>query len=191
MTQSDSEKWNAIYSKDEFSFFPPCKVLFQNLHLLPKQGQALDVACGMGRNAVALAEKGLTTTAIDISKVALDKLTKYAGQQQFDIETLAYDLTQNSLPVDGYDVIVISHYLNRELIPAIKQALNPNGLIFYQTFIKDKVEDIGPSNPDFLLDQNELLNFFNDFQIIFYREEASIGNTKEGFRNEAMVIARK
>lgn len=192
MTDSkDADKWNKVYSNNEFGFFPPCLVLHQHQHLLPETGKALDLACGMGRNAVMLARQGFETVAIDVSHVAIDKLNEYAEQEDLVITAQACDLNQTPLLKNEFDIIVISHYLNRDLIPSIKQALKKEGVIFYQTFIKQKVEDIGPSNPDYLLDENELLELFKEFQIVVYKEEALLGDTQEGFRNEAMIIARK
>ncbi len=191
MTDSDdAKKWNAIYEKNEFAFYPPCKVLHQNIHLLPKTGSALDLACGTGRNAIALAKQSLDTTAIDVSEVAISKLLNYATTENLKINALASDLNKEPLNYK-YDVIVVSHYLNRNIIPNIKSALNENGLIFYQTFIKNKVDDIGPSNPDYLLDQNELLELFKEYEVLLYREEGIVGDIEQGFRNEAMIVVKK
>ena len=76
-------------------------------------------------------------------------------------------------------------------MPQLKNAIKQNGLIFYQTFTKDKANNSGPSNPDYLLDKNELLLFFTDWKIIVYREEGSTGNINNGFRNQAMIVAQK
>lgn len=188
---TDAEKWDARYSKNEFAFFPPCKVLHQNRHLLPLTGSALELASGIGRNAVALARHGLSTIAMDISNVALNKLAEYAVQESLNIKTQACDLNSTQLPQHQFDVIVVSHYLNRDIIADIKSSLKVNGLIFYQTFIKAKTEDIGPGNPEYLLGENELLNLFKDFKLVLYREEGTVGDTHQGFRNEAMLIAQK
>lgn len=187
---ADAKKWNAIYEKNEFAFYPPCKVLHQNLHLLPKTGKALDLASGTGRNAITLARHGLETSAIDVSKIAIGKLLDYATEENLKIDAQVIDLN-NATINSQYDVIVVSHYLNRKIISNIKSALNENGLLYYQTFIKNKVDDIGPSNPDYLLEQNELLELFKEFDVLFYREEGIVGDTEQGFRNEAMIVAKK
>jgi len=41
------------------------------------------------------------------------------------------------------------------------------------------------------LAENELLHLFADLQIVVYREEGKIGDISQGFRNEALLIARK
>ncbi len=68
--------------------------------------------------------------------------------------------------------------------------------MFYQTFTKLRTgeedgNDKGPRHPDFLLDDNELLRLFAPLRVRFYREESLLGDTAQGVRNEAMLIAQK
>ena len=191
MGNADASKWDAIYSNNEFGFFPPANVLHQNKHLLPTRGKALDLASGQGRNAVFLSRLGYETHAWDISRVALDKLSEYAAAESLTVNAQLIDLNEYELPQNEFDIIVVSHYLNRNIIENIKQAMANNGLIFYQTFTRNKVDDIGPSNPDYLLKENELLQLFSDFIIHFYREDSDLGDKEHGQRNEAMLVAQK
>ncbi len=191
MSKTDTDKWNDVYSKNHYGFFPPSTVLHRHQHLLPKEGRALDLACGHGRNAVHLSRLGLETYAIDISDVAISKLNQYAEKEGLEINARPCDLKQEALEENYFDLIVVSHFLDRTLIPDIKNALKQQGLIFYQTFTSLKIEDKGPSNPDYLLERNELLQHFEEFKILSYCENADIGDTKEGLRNEAMIVAQK
>ena len=54
-----------------------CDVLRENMHLLPQgDGRALDLACGMGGNAISLAQGSkLDVLAWDISSVAISKIS--------------------------------------------------------------------------------------------------------------------
>ena len=190
MNDQTKTKWEKHYLSCTNDVPVAADVLLLNQHLLPAKGKVLDLACGRGGNALLLAEQGLETHAWDISASALEQLSGYANDKQLTIQTKEKDIT-NDFESDLFDVIVVSRFLDRSLIQDIKNAINSNGLIFYQTFIKDKVDDVGPSNPDYLLDKNELLNFFKDWHILFYREDGKTGNANEGFRNQAMLIARK
>ena len=49
----------------------------------------------------------------------------------------------------------------------------------------------GPENLNYQLNKNELLGFFEDWKLIFYREEGMIGDLSRGFRNQAMIISQK
>jgi tellurite methyltransferase len=93
--------------------------------------------------------------------------------------------------VESYDVIVVSYFLERKLAPALIRALQPGGLLFYQTHIRDKVDDSGPANEAFLLARNELLSLFSDLTVLVYREEGRVGDIRRGFRNRAMLVGMK
>lgn len=187
----DAEKWNRIYAATGHGGLAPALVLRDYIHLLPEQGRALDVACGTGGNALLLAQLGLETFAWDISDTAISRLSVFAKKNQLKINTEVRDIISSPPSAGSFDVIVVSHFLDRGLIPRLIQALRPLGLIYYQTFIKDKLDDLGPKNPAYLLESNELLDLFRPLHIILYREEGRIGNPKKGFRNEAMLIAQK
>lgn len=191
MDNQTKEKWENNYNSCSDKYPTPAEVLFQNQHLLPNQGNALDLACGRGANAICLAENGLTVSAWDISSSALEQLSHNAIEKKLTINTEVRDVSERPPETNTFDVIVVSRFLDRSLMGHIKNAIKLNGLIFYQTFTKHKVDESGPNNPDYLLDSNELLDFFNDWKIIVYREEGSTGNIEIGFRNQAMLIAQK
>ncbi len=53
---TDADKWNLIYQTSAHGSLRPARVLSENQHLLPDKGKALDVASGLGANALLLAE---------------------------------------------------------------------------------------------------------------------------------------
>lgn len=169
----------------------PAVLLRDNLHLLPPAGDALDLACGLGANALLLARQGLDTRAWDLSPVALGKLAGFAARQGLTIHTDTRDIEQHPPPPASLDVIVVSQFLHRPLCPALAEALRPGGLLFYQTWTAQKVTTTGPTNPEYLLAPNELLALFPTLQVIVYREEMTCGNLLKGLRNQACLIARK
>ena len=142
-------KWNHIYSQDQ-DCYPAVDVLAENEFLLPAIGMALDLACGLGANAMFLAELGLAVTAWDISYVAIDKLRAYAVQQGLSINARQEKITAESFTESSFDVIVVSRFLDRTLSDAIIGALKPDGLLFYQTFTREKASPKPPNNPDYL-----------------------------------------
>jgi len=185
-------KWNQIYSQSGQACYPAAvQVLTENDFLLPASGTALDLACGLGANAVFLAELGLAVTALDISFVAIEKLTAYAVQQGLNINVRQEKITAESFTQCSFDVIVVSRFLDRTLSDAIIEALKPDGLLFYQTFTREKTSTKPPNNPDYLLGCSELLALFSPLRVIFYRENALIGERLRGLRNEAQFIGQK
>ncbi len=194
MTDTDAQqrKWNLRYSSLGEATLPrPADVLWDYQYLLPNSGVALDLACGLGGNALFLAHKGLETYAWDVSSVAVEKLTGLAASQHVLVYAEVRDVVNQPPAARGYDIIVVSRFLHRPLIPKIIAALKPSGLVFYQTFIQDKPSDIGPSNPEYLLAENELLKLFYELRILDYREEGLVGNIEHGFRHEAMLVGQK
>lgn len=191
MTATDAEKWNNIYQSGDDAPAKPALVLAQNIHLLPRHGSALDLACGRGGNALLLAQNGLTVSAWDIADIAVRQLEQVATEKSLPIKTEVRDVVSKPPLPATFDSIVVSYFLERSLFPHLVSALKPGGLLFYQTFIKDKVSDTGPKNPDYRLGKNELLALCRNLQIIFYREEGNLGDINQGFRNEAMLIGQR
>jgi len=185
----DADKWDRIYREGgPLKERSPARVLAEFQHLLPASGRALDLACGGGANALLLAARGLETHAWDISGEAIRQLSAAANGA---IRCAQRDIVTEPPPAESFDVIVVTRFLDRELIPRIIAALRPRGLIYYQTFTRERIDDSGPGNPDYRLAVNELLALFAGLRVLFYREEGRIGDLAQGFRNEAMLVARK
>jgi SAM-dependent methyltransferase len=183
--------WNQRYAEPHFTQ-QSARVLSENLHLLPAHGKALDLACGLGANAVLLGQRGLETWAWDISPVAIARLDEAAQQANLTVHTEVRNVIVQPPEPDSFDVIVVSRFLERSLAPSLQAALRPAGVLFYQTFTKLRVTaEGGPRNPHFLLADNELLHLFAGLKVRVYREEGLLGELGVGFRNEAMLIAQK
>lgn len=188
MRADDREKWDARYLSGWQADKPPAEVLNQNLNLLPSGGKALDLACGTGTNALALARAGLDVHAWDISGVALDILQQRAMSAGLHITTQQRDVTTHPPEMNSFDVIVISRFLERRLAAPLVMALKSGGRLFYQTWTLNKPPQIGPSNPDYLLTPNELLNLFRGLTVLFYREGFIPADPCYG---EALLVAQR
>jgi tellurite methyltransferase len=186
-----ANRWDTKYV-DAPDSGPAAIILTENQYLLPASGKALDLACGLGANALLLASKGLETHAWDTSLVAIDLLQVFAEQRKLRVTAAVRDVVTNPPAViDCWDVVVVSHFLDRALCSHISNSLTPGGLLFYQTFTQSRVSGDGPSNPEFLLQENELLELFSDLVVRVYREEGVQGDSLRGYRNEAYLIGQK
>ena len=193
MTGSDDEltrKWDRRHRNAEGPG-EVAAVLADNLHLLPAKGDALDLACGRGANAIRLAQAGLRVTAWDLSAVAIERLNSTARTQRVSITAGVRDVIARPPEPESFDLILVSYFLERSLAPAIMRALSPGGLLYYQTFSVNAVSDSGPSNPAFRLQDNELLALFRPLKVRFYREEGRLGECRMGIRDIAMLVAEK
>lgn len=187
---STISKWDRRYH-DSQSPGQCCWVLQNNLHLLPESGVGLDLACGLGANALTLAQNGLESHGWDSSAVALAKLQDFAKSDSLPVNTLLRDVEQAPPQANSFDVIVVSQFLYRPIFPALLDALKPGGLLFYQTFHQHKLSTEGPSSPDYLLAANELLTLLAPLQLLFYREDAGVGNQTQGLRDCSYYVGRR
>lgn len=185
----DTHKWDLRYA--DAAEMPPARVLLENVHLLPERGVALDLACGLGANALLLASRGLEVCAWDSSAVAIDKLRALAQARGLTVQAEVRDVVERPPEPERFDVIVVSHFLDRSLAPHLMAALRTDGLLFYQTFTCSRVHKCGPRNPDYLLLDGELLTMFSSLQLMVYREEGLVGNVDQGLRGQALLVARK
>ena len=188
-TDALRRKWDARY-REASQPRPPAAVLSENQHLLPPRGTALDLASGLGANALLLARHGLDVSAWDFSSVAVDRLRAVAIAHGLEVDAQVRDLSTSPPEPASFDVIVVTHFLDRALAPAIAAALRPGGLLYYQTFVREKVSDMGPSSPHFRLGRNELLALFDGLIVRVYRDEGTLGDVRVGLRDEAMLVAQ-
>lgn len=185
------EKWDAYYQNSADKVPTACSVLSDYGYLLPSRGKALDLACGMGGNALYLAERKLQTTAVDVSAVALESLVRLARSRELELSAVQKDIDEHFFARNKYDVITVSNYLDRPLFQALQNALNPGGLLFYQTFVKNKVNNgTGPSRPDYLLDTNELLTLLPKLSVLVYFDLECQGDVNVGLRNQSCLVAK-
>src|ERR1044072_521407 len=168
---SDKTKWDKRYDTNEIvGGSAPSSFLYSNAESLPASGLALDIAAGQGPNSVFLAQRGLTTIALDISTRALEKCISFARASNVQIEAAAVDLTSFIIPSKAFDVIVNFNYLQRSLTPGIIRGLQPGAVLVFETMTMDYLRYRPDFNPDFLLRPGELLQMFRDLRLIKYRE---------------------
>jgi SAM-dependent methyltransferase len=185
MSKQDKEKWNKKYQVADLSGEgEPREWLEDNIDLLNGQGKALDIATGLGKNAVFLANLGYHTLGIDISEAGLEKACALAKKKNVRIETLVVDLDSYRLKANEYDLILCFYFLDRKLFPKIQKALKPGGLVFYETFNLDHLK-YTDFKKEWVLGYNELLQAFSNFRILRYRE---IDQDEKGFTS---LVARK
>lgn len=169
----------------------PAAILELNAHLLPATGCALDLACGLGGNALFLAKRGLQVDAWDLSPVAIQRLDAWSRAAKLPLVAQVRDLLMAPPPPDQFDLICVSHFLDRDLFPALGAALRPGGLLFYQTWSQDRVTGRGPSETRYRLAPNELLALAKGLLIRYYREDGDQGDLTQGLRDLAFMVAQR
>ncbi|HEY1520637.1 MAG TPA: class I SAM-dependent methyltransferase [Solirubrobacteraceae bacterium] len=95
-------------------------------------GRALDLACGEGRNALWLAERGWRVTGVDFSKVGIDKARELADARGVQAEWVVADLLDYT-PEPALCELVIVFYLQvtgserTSIVRRAASALAPGG----------------------------------------------------------------
>lgn|SRR5262245_3351653 len=191
MSLDDQIRWDREHSESK-SMPPPARFLREVIEGgywdIPR-GEALDIACGKGANSLYLAEHGFDVLPMDISPAALREARRHSDERNLKVSWEQVDLEHTQLPRSRFDLIININYLQRALIPQIKTAVKAGGHVVFETFLIDQRTVGHPSNADYLLAHNELLNYFHEFRILCYREGKFVVGNDVSFR--ASLLAQK
>ena len=168
----DQARWDERYrsGRKVGGFEPDAWFVAQARHL--QGGRALDVACGRGRHALWLARMGYQVDAVDISLEGLQRLAERLEQEGLDarVRLIQADLEVWRPDAATYDLILVSRYLNRDLIASFWDALKPGGLVLYRTFHTDWARLRSDFQRGFLLQPGEFTILFRDWEWLAYEE---------------------
>jgi 2-polyprenyl-3-methyl-5-hydroxy-6-metoxy-1,4-benzoquinol methylase len=128
------EDWNARYAQKGLLWTAEPNRLFAAEIGELEPGRALDVGCGEGRNAVWLAERGWSVTAVDFSDVALAKAGELAARRGVDVEWVPADVLDYEPEPEAFDLVAVlylqlPHVELTRVIRAAVQALAPGGTL--------------------------------------------------------------
>jgi SAM-dependent methyltransferase len=182
--KEDKQRWNERYLDNPMpqSVSPFVEKYIEHA----KVGQAIDIACGTGRNTHYLADLGFIVDAVDISDYALERVRDSSTIKKIDTDLDKYNLTPNR-----YDLIVNVNYLNRRLVSQMKEALKSGGVLMFETFIVAHGDfHLPTTNLDYLLRKNELLHSFIGLDVIYYEERVDTNLRGERIK-VASIVAKK
>ncbi len=185
MSLAERTKWDARYRASPPSF-TPSPVLDDLDAVLPRRGRALDLGGGFGRNALALARRGLDVTLADISPVGLEQARAEAERAGLQLTTVAVDLEEDAPPPGPWDLILQFHYLHRPLFARYPTLLAPGGVLVVVHPTRSNLERHSKPGLDFLLEDGELPGLVSSLEIVQYDE----GWHDDG-RHEARLVARR
>lgn len=182
--------WNERYSRGEHIISEPMPLLVRVASEL-KPGRALDLACGVGRHAIFLAERGWQVTAVDASRVGIELARAAARERKVEVDWRVIDLEHGRFEIEAgaYDLIGVFYYLQRDLFPQIRAGVSPGGLVIAAIHMVDESPDAKQMNPEFLLEPGELRAEFHGWELLHDYE----GRPTEGGhqRRTAEIVARK
>jgi tellurite methyltransferase len=182
--------WNERYSRREQIIKEPMPLLARVAPEL-KPGRALDLACGTGRHAIFLAERGWQVTAVDASHVGIELAKEHARSRGVAVDWCVADLESGHFEIEAeaYNLIAVFYYLPRNLFRRIRAGVKVGGHVVAAIHMVDESPDVKPMNPEFLLQPGELRAEFRGWEILHDYEGTP---TEEGHkRRSAEIVARK
>lgn len=148
----------------------PAALLAEVRDRLPK-GNALDLAMGYGRHALYLAEAGWTVHGVERDPDAVASCRREAEQRHLSLRVEQADLDAYQIPTAAYDLVVVFYFLDRGLVPQIREAIRPGGAVVYETFTIENQQRFGrPKRTGFCLQPGELPALFAGFTALVSRE---------------------
>ena len=95
----------------------------------PNAGVALDLACGLGRHALYLANRSWRVCGVDFSDVAIAKLNHAALESNVNLDLFVGDASAYKFGPARFDLIVVFYHNERKLFRKLVSALNPGGML--------------------------------------------------------------
>jgi len=155
--------------------------------LVPAGARVLDLAAGRGRHALFFAARGAQVVAVDRDAAVLATAGDSPG-----IATRVADLERGDWPFSGerFGAIVVVHYLHRALFPHLLAALSPDGVLLYEAFATGNAAYGKPSNPDFLLEQGELLELARETLTVVAFEQGRVDGVQPAVIQRLTAVGR-
>ncbi|MCX5810008.1 MAG: methyltransferase domain-containing protein [Proteobacteria bacterium] len=164
--------------------------------------KVIDVAMGNGRDSIFLAKKGFCVYGLEKSMEAIRIAKETTESAGHPISIIHGDAATMPFKDNSADCVIVFYFLLRDIMRDIPDMLRKGGILIYETFLKrqNEVEIYTANtasergrhhqrNPDYLLEDGELISFFRDFQLLFYEE--TISASMNNRRATAKFIGRK
>lgn len=171
----DADAWDQRYSASELVWSrEPNQFVATELADLPPS-TAVDLAAGEGRNAIWLASRGWSATAVDFSQVALDKGARLAGD--LDVTWVRADATtwQPPAPVD---LVVMAYFQvpaedRRRAVRGAATMLAPGGTLLLVAHDSTNLAEGtgGPQDPVVLMSAEDVLGDLEGIEVEVVRAE--------------------
>jgi SAM-dependent methyltransferase len=195
----DAEFWNQRYARDDFVYGTEPNDFVASVATRIPPGPVLCLAEGEGRNAVFLATRGHSVTAVDQSKMALGKAQKLAAERGARIETIAADLAAYRIAPGSWAGIVsiwahLPPPLRRSVHAQVATGLRPGGVFVLEAYTPAQLayDTGGPRSVELLMTAMELRDELAGLQFEIVREierDVREGSKHTGWAAVVQVLA--
>ena len=172
MSAEDREKWDQRYREGAYASRNYPSEFLRNRAELLNIGRAMDLACGLGRNSIYLAELGFEVDAIDVSLVGLEIAREKAKERRLLIHWLNEDLVNDwTIPTQQYDLILMFRFVSSEVLLKLPQLLALGGALIIEEHLEwPQGNVVGPSGNRFRVKQGELMEGCKELDVLFHYE---------------------
>ncbi len=171
MSDADQEKWDERYRLGAYEDRTHPSAWLERWVPDVTVGRALDVPCGAGRNALYLASRGFSVTGIDISAVALARAEASARASGLSVDWIRRDLDTGHGVTGPFQLIVMIHYVDLDLVAACADLLAPGGHLIVELHLETDQPVAGPQDPAFRVAPGALRAAAAHLDILGYCEE--------------------
>jgi len=193
--------WDERYSEKDYVYGKaPNEFVAANFSAIPK-GRVLSLAEGEGRNAVFLARQGYAVTAVDGSRVGLQKAERLARENGVDIELVHADLATYDIAESAWDGIVsifcpLPAAIRSAVYGSAVRGLKPGGVFLLEAYTPDQIAygTGGGNSVDTMTTKDSLLADLAGLEFTHLQElerEVIEGKYHTGLAAVVQAIARK
>jgi cyclopropane fatty-acyl-phospholipid synthase-like methyltransferase len=197
MTTEEFHRWEARFAHPDYVFGTAPNAFVASCEpLLPKQGRALAIADGEGRNGVFLAECGLDVLSVDFSPTAQGKARALAAARGVTIATETADLLAWDWPEAAFDVVAAIFFQfvgpagRDHIFAGLRRALKPGGLLILEGYRPEQLvyRTGGPGAVENLYTREILEAAFGDLHDLVVTEHDSEVDEGHGHKGLSALI---
>ncbi len=181
--------WDSRYREGNYDGTGKPHALLERFGSLIPKGPVIDIASGTGKDALYLAGEGHPVWGLERSgealKIASGRNTSRGHGAAF-VQADAHLLPFKRHSASG---VMVFYFLLRDIMGEIVDLLAKDGILIYETFLKRQNMIDRWRDPEYLLDDGELISCFRTLDLIFYEEKIISAKGKK--RVIAQFVGRK
>lgn len=172
---SNKNFYNDRYKNNEFYWGEKPHFLITKLkNILPPDSSILDLGSGEGQNVIYLARQGFNVTAVDNSKIGIQKTEQWAKKENLKIETKVDDVINYLKSSKKFDAIIginIIQCLPHDKIPYFLKRIQSKTKINGYNAIITFLNPIKSQTKKYFLNKNGLIKYYSDWKIYKHQEK--------------------